>query len=124
MAEEASQEIIWDEERGEPGFGFLQPHFQEEKFPTPQVIGYLLSLVFTFASFLLVIDKVLPGSALLVTILALAVCQAGLQLGIFMHLKESRGPAWQIIPLFLGFVIAGGLIGMSIWIMMFKWGGY
>ncbi len=117
-------EGIWDEERGEPGFAFIQPRFQEEKFPTPQVVGYILSLVLTFASFILVEDRALPASALLVTILGLAVIQAALQLGIFMHLRESRGPAWQVIPLFLGFLIAGGLIGMSIWIMMFKWGGY
>lgn len=124
MATENPNGIVWDEEKGEPGFGFLQPRFVEEKFPTPQIMGYIVSLLLTFGSFILVIDKAFPATPLLIAILILAVGQAALQLGVFMHLRESRGPSWQILPLFLGFLIAGGLIGMSLWIMMFKWGGY
>jgi len=124
VAKEPSEQIIWDEERGEPGFGFIRPHFHQEIFPTSQIVGYVLSLALTLTSFLLVIHRTFSASPLLVAILILAVGQAGVQVGIFMHLRESRGPAWQVIPLFLGFFIAGGMIAMSIWIMMFKWGGY
>lgn len=108
----------------EPGLGLLSPHFAERRVPWNQVIGYIASLVLTFAALLLVVDHVLRPLGLLVVILVLAVGQAALQLGVFMHLRESRGPAWQIIPLGLAFMMAIGLIGMSIWIMLFKYGAY
>ncbi len=106
----------------EPGFSFLNPRFEAEGLPLAQVAGYVVSLVLTFGALFLVLDHLLPPLALLIVILVLAVGQAALQLGVFMHLRESRGTAWQIVPLGLAFVIAGGLIGMSIWIMLFKSG--
>lgn len=101
---------------------FLRPTFHEEKFPTVQILGYIGSLVLTFAAYLLVMNHVLPPVSLLTVILALAVVQAALQLGVFMHIKEGRGLAWQVIPLYLVFLIAIGMVGMSIWIMLFKSG--
>lgn len=56
----------------------------------------------------------------LAVILTLAVGQAALQLGVFMHVRESRGPAWPILSLGLAFFIATGMIGMSIWIKLFQ----
>ncbi len=110
------------EQDNDKGLKFLRPHFAEEKFPAVQIAGYIGSLVLTFAAYFLVMNHVLPPAALLAIILALAVFQAGLQLGVFMHLKESRGLAWQLIPLYLVFLIALGMVGMSIWIMLFKSG--
>lgn len=106
----------------EPGLPFLNARFEAEGLPWAQVAGYVVSLVLTFGALLLVVDRLLPPLVLLAVILLLAVGQAALQLGVFMHLRESRGTAWQIVPLGLGFVIAVGLIGMSIWIMLFKSG--
>jgi cytochrome aa3-600 menaquinol oxidase subunit 4 len=106
----------------EPGLEFLRPKFGEERFPWPQVAGYAGSLVLTFAAWLMVTRHLLAPVTLLAVILTLAVGQATLQLGVFMHLRESRGTAWQVVPLFLAFGIALGLIGMSIWIMAFKSG--
>ncbi len=104
------------------GLKFLRPHFHKESHPTIQILGYIGSLVLTFAAYFLVMDHVLPPLALLVVILALAVLQAALQLGVFMHIREGRGLAWQMVPLYLVFLIAIGLVGMSIWIMLFKSG--
>lgn len=101
---------------------FLKPRFEEEKFPTTQILGYIGSLVLTFAAYFLVMNHVLPAVALLAVILTLAVLQAALQLGVFMHVREGRGLAWQLIPLYLVFLIAAGMVGMSIWIMLFKSG--
>lgn len=101
---------------------FLVPKFHKHGFPWTQVWGYVGSLVLTFVAFYLVVAHLMSPLVLLAVILALAVGQAALQLGVFMHLRESRGPAWQVIPLGLAFAIAGGLIGMSIWIMAFKSG--
>lgn len=101
---------------------FLAPKFHKHGFPWTQLWGYLGSLVLTFLAFYLVVAHLMSPLMLLAVILVLAVGQAALQLGVFMHLRESKGPAWQVIPLGLAFAIAGGLIGMSIWIMAFKSG--
>jgi cytochrome aa3-600 menaquinol oxidase subunit 4 len=101
---------------------FLNPVIESEGFPWLQVAGYGVSLLLTFAAFGLVVYHLMPPLMLLAVILVLAVGQALLQLGVFMHLRESRGPAWQIVPLGLALLIAGGMVGMSIWIMLFKSG--
>ncbi len=107
---------------GEPGFDFLNPHFAEDRFPWPQVWGFIGSLGLTAVSVYLVVQHLMAPAGLFAVVLALAGGQAALQLGVFMHLRESRGPAWQVLPLGLSFVIAVALVGMSIWIMAFKWG--
>ncbi|MCL4319124.1 MAG: cytochrome C oxidase subunit IV family protein [Firmicutes bacterium] len=104
------------------GISALLPRFGEEKFPWIQVWGYIGSLVLTFAALILVIDHVLPPVALLSVILTLAVGQAALQIGVFMHVRESRGLAWQMVFLGLVLLMAVGMVGMSIWIMLFKSG--
>ncbi len=125
MSEEATEILTVEaayQEDNDKNLTFLKPRFEEEKFPTVQIAGYIGSLVLTFAAYFLVMNHVLPGLALLAVILVLAGLQAALQLGVFMHLKESRGLAWQLIPLYLVFLIALGMVGMSIWIMLFKSG--
>ena len=101
---------------------FLRPKFHEDKYPVKQILGYAGSLVLTFAAYLLVVNHVLPPAALLAVILTLAVIQGGLQLGVFMHVREGRGLAWQVIPLYLVILMGLGMVGMSIWIMLFKSG--
>lgn len=101
---------------------FLRPKFEEERFPWAQIWGYVGSLILTAVALWLVMDHVMAPIVVLVAILALAVVQAGLQLGVFMHIRESRGLAWQSPFLALVFFIAIGLVGMSIWIMTFKTG--
>ncbi|MCY0899627.1 MAG: cytochrome C oxidase subunit IV family protein [Firmicutes bacterium] len=101
---------------------FLEPRFHEEKFPSIQILGYIGSLILTFGAYFLVMNHVLPPVALLSVILILAVFQAALQLGVFMHIREGRGLAWQLIPLYFVFFVALGMVAMSIWIMLFKSG--
>ncbi|MBX5467565.1 MAG: cytochrome C oxidase subunit IV family protein [Firmicutes bacterium] len=102
---------------------YLEAHFESEtRFPWIKVVGYAGSLVLTLVAFWAVSAHWMSPTALLAFILGLAVAQAALQLGVFMHLRESRGPSWQIAGLGLGLFIAVGLVGMSIWIMLFKSG--
>jgi len=101
------------------GLPFREPRVREVRFPRAQIGGYGGSILLTLVSFLLVTCHLMPPTALLAVILALAVGQAALQLSVFLHVRES-GPAWQIVPLALAFLITLGLIGMSIWIMLFK----
>lgn len=101
---------------------FLSPHFTPPHFPTPQLLGYVGALVLTLMSFAVVFYHLLPMHSALIVILAFAVMQAGLQLGIFMHLRESRGTAWHLPVLALALFVAAGIVGFSLWIMLFKSG--
>ncbi len=81
------------------------------------VIGFILSLIFTFIPYYLVVEKVVSGSALLGTILAFAVLQMVIQVVFFLHLGREKKPYWQ-----RSFLLAtiGGItvvVGGSIWIM-------
>lgn len=106
----------------EQGLRLIDPHFAEERFPWRQVIGFAASLALTFAALLLVRRGLLAPQGITAVLFALAALQAGIQLGVFMHLRESRGPAFHVPLLALGIAIAVGMVGMSVWIMTFKWG--
>ena len=110
------------EQDNDKGVRWLRPRFHEERFPAAQVFGYIGSLLLTFAAYFLVMDGGLRPWVALAAILVMAGAQAGLQLGVFMHVREGRGLAWQLVPLYLVFAIALGMVGMSIWIMLFKSG--
>ncbi|OLZ08278.1 cytochrome o ubiquinol oxidase subunit IV [Sulfobacillus thermosulfidooxidans] len=101
---------------------YLVPRFEEETFPWKQIFGYIASLVLTALAFGAVVEHMLPPAFLISFILFLAVLQAALQLGIFMHLRESRGSTWQIVTLALAIFMGIGIVIFSIWIMTFKSG--
>lgn len=103
-------------------FSLLSPRIHESRFPGMQIVGYLLSLILTFIAFAMVHGRWLSLNAMITVILILAFIQGALQLGIFMHLKEGRGTLWHLPELALAFFVALGIIGFSIWIMMFKYG--
>jgi cytochrome aa3 quinol oxidase subunit IV len=106
----------------EPRMKFLEPRFEAHTGPGLQIWGYVGSLVLTFLAFGLVLNRVMPPAILLAIVLTLALGQAALQLGVFMHVREGRGFAWQLLPLGLAFFIAFAMIATSIWIMLFKTG--
>ncbi len=113
-------EIAENEDRIE--IPVLAPHFSSHKFPWHQVFGYVFSMALTAIAFLLVINQMLPVASLVFVVIVLAVVQAAIQFGVFMHLRESRGMAWQMLVLGLGGFIALCVVAGSIWIMMFKSG--
>ncbi len=102
--------------------GFLAPRIHAAPFPGMQITGYVLSMALTLAAFGLVAYHWLPLSSLVTVILVLAFIQAALQLGIFMHLREARGTAWHLPVLALALFVGLGIVGFSIWIMLFKSG--
>lgn len=101
---------------------FLTPRTHVSRFPGLQIVGYGLSLLLTLMAFAMVAYHWLPVSVLVTVILVLAFIQAALQLGIFMHVKEGRGTTWHIPVLGLALFIGLGIVGFSIWIMLFKSG--
>lgn len=111
-----------EREEFEAGLRFLNPRFAHDAIPWPQIAGYGLSLLLTAIATWLVVKHALTPSVLLAVILTLAGIQAFIQLGAFMHVRESRGSAWQLVPLGLVLGIAIGIVITAIWIMAFKWG--
>jgi cytochrome aa3 quinol oxidase subunit IV len=100
----------------------LAPRLSTPHFPTRQIAGYVTSLILTGLAFALVAYRLLPLSTLLIVILVLAFIQAAIQLGVFMHLREGRGTTWHLPIIGLGLFVGLGIVGFSIWIMLFKSG--
>lgn len=60
------------------------------------VVGFVLSLIFTFIPYYLVVSKSISGNLLLVTILAFAVIQMIIQVTFFLHLGRGPKPKWNL----------------------------
>lgn len=60
------------------------------------VIGFILSLIFTFIPYYLVVNHKISGTALLVTIMGFAVIQAIIQITFFLHLGRGPKPNWNL----------------------------
>lgn len=100
----------------------LAPQIHPIRFPTQEMVGYAISLILTLAAFAFSAYRWLPVSTLVVVIVVLAFVQAALQLSIFMHLREGRGTLWHLPVLGMALLVGLGIVGFSIWIMLFKSG--
>lgn len=60
------------------------------------VIGFILSLVFTFIPYYLVVNQTVSGKTLLATILGFAVMQMIVQITFFLHLGRGPKPNWNL----------------------------
>lgn len=93
------------------------PSTDEHGTITSYVVGFVLSLIFTFIPYYLVVNKVLTGDALLVTILVIALWQMLIQIFFFLHLGRGPKPLYNIVF----FVFTAGaiviLVGASLFIM-------
>ncbi len=81
------------------------------------VTGFLLSLVFTFIPYFLVVYHTVTGTALIATIITFGLLQAMVQVLFFLHLGREKKPYWQsgflVATVGAVFVVVVG----SIWIM-------
>lgn len=84
------------------------------------VTGFVLSIVLTLIPLWLVMNHVLAGSALVITIMLLAVAQLIVQLFFFMHIREGEKPRYNVQALILGAVIVFTVVAGSMWIMSFN----
>lgn len=89
------------------------------KFPISHVIGFITSLVLTFAAVGIALKTSLPLKTIVWIIGTLAVLQAALQLYMFMHMNEGEDGKSQTINVLYGFFIAAVTVGGSIWVMSF-----
>lgn len=94
-------------------------HKKEEGFPWSHVIGYIASLVLTFAALWIILSKPFHPGPLFTITLILAIFQILIQIFFFMHITESHGPRWHTQMLSLGFLFTLAVVAGSIWIMSF-----
>lgn len=81
------------------------------------VIGFILSLIFTFVPYYLVVNKVISGTALLATILGIALLQMTVQLVFFLHLGRGPKPLYNAVFLFATAITIVVVIAASLLIM-------
>ena len=92
-------------------------HKSEKGFPISHVLGFVMSLVLTFATLGIALKTSLPFHTILWIIGTLAVIQAALQLYMFMHMNEGEDGKSVVINVLYGFFIAAVTIAGSIWVM-------
>ena len=88
--------------------------------PMKNLVGFLLSLILTFAALGLGVAHVLSFGMVLFIILVFAVLQIVVQLYLFMHFMESDAPAYHVIGVALGLFFAISVIAGSLWTMAFN----
>lgn len=81
------------------------------------IVGFLLSLVFTFIPYYMVVNKTVSGTPLLVTILGIAVLQMIIQIVFFLHLGRGPKPLYNISFFVSTVGIILVVVGGSIFIM-------
>ncbi|MEK7499800.1 MAG: cytochrome o ubiquinol oxidase subunit IV [Patescibacteria group bacterium] len=81
------------------------------------VIGYILSLVFTFIPYYMVVNKTASGTALLATILGFAVFQMIIQILFFLHLGREPKPRYNLTFFIATVTIILVVVGGSLFIM-------
>lgn len=92
---------------GEGGHGSLKEY----------VVGFALSIILTIIPLLVVLNGWLKGTAAIIVLLGAAALQFVVQLLFFMHLREERGPRYNLMTLILGLVVVITVVAGSIWIM-------
>jgi len=88
-------------------------------FPMTQVFGFVLSLILTFAALFIALKTSLSFNSIIWIIGILAIVQAGLQLFMFMHLRDGEDSKAQTINVIYGVFIAAVTVAGSIWVMSF-----
>jgi len=81
------------------------------------VVGFVLSIILTIIPLLVVMNDWLEGKAAIAVLLGTAALQFAVQLIFFMHLREERGPRYNLMTLVLGIVVVLTVVIGSIWIM-------
>jgi cytochrome aa3-600 menaquinol oxidase subunit 4 len=90
-----------------------------ESFPWKHIIGFILSLVLTFAALWVALYSGLTVKAIIGVIVIFAIIQASLQLFMFMHMTESDSGKIQTINMAYAFFIAVVVVAGSVWTMSF-----
>ncbi|WLD93276.1 cytochrome aa3 quinol oxidase subunit IV [Alkalihalobacillus sp. AL-G] len=92
---------------------------QPKRLPVKHVIGFILSIALTLLAIWAAFESGLSTKWIIVSIMVLAVIQAGIQLFMFMHMTESESRnghvPWNMI--FHGLVLAAIVVAGSLFTM-------
>lgn len=88
-------------------------------FPTKHVLGFLVSLVLTFVAAIVALKTDLSFDAIMWIIGTMAVVQAGLQLFMFMHVREGEDGNSQLVNVAFLVFCAIVIVAGTIWTMSF-----
>ncbi|MFN7093920.1 MAG: cytochrome o ubiquinol oxidase subunit IV [Burkholderiales bacterium] len=81
------------------------------------IVGFILSIVLTIIPYLIVVDHMLIGNALLLTVVGLAVLQLLVQLVFFLHLSTASEQRWNLMTFMFTILILIILVVGTLWIM-------
>lgn len=81
------------------------------------ILGFLFSILLTVGAYFIVVNQLLTGFLMVVSVMGLGVLQMIVQLFFFLHLGKESKPRWNLgVLLFMALVIAI-IVGGSLWIM-------
>lgn len=83
----------------------------------PLVWGFCLSLLLTFAAYVLAVKRVFFGPILFAAVLGLGSLQALIQFVLFLHVGIESKPRWNLLMFFFMVLVVFLIIGGSLWIM-------
>jgi cytochrome o ubiquinol oxidase operon protein cyoD len=81
------------------------------------VIGFLLAVVLTVASFYVAGTGLIWAPAIPIALVALAVAQIGVHLAFFLHITTAPDNTNNVLALAFGVLIVALLVAGSLWIM-------
>jgi cytochrome o ubiquinol oxidase subunit IV len=81
------------------------------------VLGFVLSIGLTLAAYYLVVEQIATGWVLDISVAALAIAQALVQLILFLNLLREAKPRWNLIVFLFMVLIVVIVVAGSIWIM-------
>lgn len=87
---------------------------------TLRITGFLGSLLLTFMAYVVIVSPQLFGlmpQGAVGVILALAVCQAALQVVFFLDITHEKGTRWNFLVFISTMSIIFIIVAFSIWIM-------
>lgn len=84
---------------------------------TGYIVGFVLAVLLTAASFWLVVHGMLPPQSAMIVLAGLALVQIIVHLVFFLHLNTSSGQRWNLMAFIYTAVAAVILIGGTLWVM-------
>ncbi len=81
------------------------------------LIGFVLSILLTVSSYLVVTQHLLPNDMIIAVVIFLALLQFVVQAIFFLHLDKESGPRWNLVIFLSTLSIVIMVIIGSLWIM-------
>lgn len=88
--------------------------------PAIQIYGFIASLVLTFAALFVALKTSLSVTTIMYIIGTMAFIQAGMQLFMFMHLKDGEEDGAKAVNMYYAIFIALVIVFGSMWVMSFS----